>query len=86
MYEDHTSDTKTAFHCKLAEKVKSDNTSLFFDLKQYGQSAVLKQIFKYIQIFEYFSPNIDICIRFVAIFKAEYYSNIFVRIYPNIGL
>ena len=29
-----------------------------------------------IRIFEYFPPNIDIRIRFVAIFKAKYYSNI----------
>ena len=35
-----------------------------------------ERIFEYIQIFEYFPPNIDIHIRFVAIFKAEYYSNI----------
>ena len=41
---------------------------------------------KYSNIFEYFPPNIDIRIRFVANFKAEYYLNIFVRIFPNIGL
>ena len=48
--------------------------------------SVYERIFEYIRIFEYFTPNIDIHIRFVAIFKAKYYSNIFVRIFPNIGL
>ena len=37
-------------------------------------------------LFENFPPNNDIHIRFVAILKAEYYSNILVRIFPNIGL
>ena len=37
---------------------------------------VFKRIFEYIRIFEYFPPNIDVCIPFVTIFKAEYYSNI----------
>ena len=39
-------------------------------------TPVFKRIFKYIRIFKYFPPNIDIQIRFVVIFKAEYYSNI----------
>ena len=51
-----------------------------------GFVPVYKRIFKYIQIFKYFPPNIDICIRFMAIFKVKYYSNIFVRIFLNIGL
>ena len=36
--------------------------------------TVYERIFEYIRIFEYFPPNIDIRIRFVAVFKAEYYS------------
>ncbi len=35
--------------------------------------TVYKRIFKYIWIFEYFPPNIDIRIRFVAIFKPKYF-------------
>ena len=31
--------------------------------------SVYERIFEYIWIFEYFPPNIDIRIRFVAIFK-----------------
>ena len=31
---------------------------------------------EYLNIFEYFPPNIDICIQFVVILNAEYYSNI----------
>ena len=38
--------------------------------------TVFKRIFEYIRIFEYFPPNIDIRIRFVVIWNAEYYSNI----------
>ena len=36
---------------------------------------------EYSNIFEYFPPNIDIRIQFVAIFKAEYYSNIRIILY-----
>ena len=46
-------------------------------------STVYEQIIDY---FGYFPPNIDIDIRFMAILKAEYYSNIFFNIFPNIGL
>ena len=38
--------------------------------------AVYEKIFEYIQILEYFPPIIDICIRFVAILKAENYLNV----------
>ena len=48
--------------------------------------SVYERIYEYSNIFEYFPTNIDIRIRFVANFKAEYYLNIFVRIFPNIGL
>ena len=48
----------------------------------YGISiSVYERIFEYIRIFEYFPTNIDIRIRFVAIFKAEYYSNIRIFLY-----
>ena len=50
----------------------------------YVYQSVYERIFEYIQIFEYFPPNIDIRIRFVVILNAEYYSNI--RIFcPNIS-
>ena len=42
---------------------------------------VYERIFEYIQIFEYFPLNIDIHIRLVAIFKAEYYLNIQIFLY-----
>ena len=37
---------------------------------------MFQRIFEYIQIFEYFPPNIDIRIRFMVILNTEYYSNI----------
>ena len=48
--------------------------------------TVLKRIFEYIRIFEYFLPNIDIRIRFVDIFRIWIlfeYSNILVWIFRN---
>ena len=46
--------------------------------------TIIERKNKYSNIFEYFPPNIDICIQFVVIFNAEYYSNI--RIFcPNIS-
>ena len=50
------------------------------------RSRVYTSVRTIIRTFKYFPLNIDIHIRFEAIFKAEYYSNIFVRIFPNIGL
>ena len=47
---------------------------------------MFKQIFEYIQIFEYFPPNIDISLRFVVIFKAEYYLNKIIKIRGNAGI
>ena len=47
-------------------------------------ATVLKRIFEYIRIFEYFLPNIDVHIRFVDIFRIRIlfeYSNILVWIF-----
>ena len=49
-------------------------------------ATVLKRIFEYIRIFEYFLPNIDIRIQFVDIFRIRIlfeYLNILVRIFRN---
>ena len=49
-------------------------------------TPVLKRIFEYIWVFEYFLPNIDICIWFVDIFRIRIlfeYSNILVWIFRN---
>ena len=45
---------------------------------------VFKRIFEYVRIFEYFPLNIDICIQFVVILEAKYYSNIQIFC-PNIS-
>ena len=52
-------------------------------MREWCYFAELLEVFKpvYERIFEYFPLNIDIRIRFVAIFKAEYYSNIRIFLY-----
>ena len=41
-----------------------------------GSSGWHQCVNEYLNIFEYFPPNIDICIQFVVFFKAEYYLKI----------
>ena len=55
--------------------------NLFESLLRSHMTSVLKRIFEYIRIFEYFLPNIDIHIRFMDIFRIRIlfeYSNILV--------
>ena len=55
-------------NCWKSQKSSSPTPATFI--------PVFKRIFEYIRIFEYFTPNIDIRIRFVVILNAEYYLNI----------
>ena len=65
----------------MAENIYFNRKPAVSKIQRKG-ATVYERIFENIRIFKYFPPNIDIHIRFVAIFKAES-SNIFVRIFPN---
>ena len=66
------------FSCKTARQIHRRSCIRIGKAKFFRTNQCTNE---YSNIFEYFPPNIDFCIRFVAIFKAEYYSNIRIYLY-----